>query len=141
RDARGDTRGGQERRVVPVAPDGSLEVAPGIELEGGLPISEQIVGDPYPRIDVVVPDHALRFRKDQRRREETSRPYLLLRVVAPGVAVSNRTLQGQLPAGPLILRIERVHPNASVRLVWKQILSDLVRNAVVEAVGEIVIVR
>ena len=52
----------------------------------------------------------------------------------------SRPCSVSLPAGPLVLRVEGVHPHARVGLVRTQILRDLVRHAVVEAVGQIVVV-
>ena len=66
RRGRREARRRQQRRVVPVAADGHLQIPARVELEGRLPGPEQVVGHAEPRVDVVVPDDPCRFREGER---------------------------------------------------------------------------
>ena len=135
-----DARARKQRRVVAVAVDRGLEILAEVGFDGRLAVAEHVVGDAGARGDVVVADHAFRFRPRELRRQEAHARAAdrLLGVVAPGVVVAHCAAERELAAGELILQEQRVVADARVGLVGLEPLRHLVGDAVVEAVGEVV---
>ena len=106
-----------------------------------VPRPVDVVRHAEPWRDVLVAVDAARFRNEQRRRQESRRPFLLRRKPAPGAIDAHGALQRQPAHRPLLLHEPRLPCRARVVHPRRNRLRELIRHAVVHAVRERLIVR
>src|SRR5262249_50778641 len=102
--------------------------------------SEQVVSKSRPGRDVFVTGHARRLWNHDRLRQETRRPFRLLREPAGGMVEAERSLKGQSASGVLILDEDRMPRPLCIVHPRRDVLGQLVRYAVGESVREVLAV-
>ena len=132
--------GGEAQDGIGVAVDpadaGRRQVLTHVQLDGGFPVSKQVVDHGPPRGDVVIAFHAVLSGEHDRDRNEPRGSHLLIEEVAVGMVVPHSALQRQPAARPLFLRIQggcgytRVAPEGASE--HRQLVGD----AVVDTIGE-----
>ena len=122
---------------------GALQGLPDIQLDRRLVVAEHVPGGSAAIGNVVEAGDAVGARKGDRNRVERLRraPAVAFRgCPAGGVVVAQRALQRQPPERPLVLRVERVIPGLVRRVPVPDEHRELVRHAIAEPVGELVLV-
>ena len=122
-----------------------FEVPAEVHLERGLPVAEQVVGEPEPRCDVVVAANADRSIEADRLRVEARCPggtVAVRRRPAPRAIVPHGALQRQAADRPLVLCVQADRLRAIVLIpARRQEVRDADGHLVVECVPQLCMVR